>query len=223
MYNFKSIEVVPTSKDFIDIVLSKTQRQTPTVVHNGWAIARIRQFYMRKVKYTASSWDDKLTKILEDFPKVRATCWPTWRAVTSPCLQVDDIHPFYADLLNVLYDKDHYKLALGQLNTAKNLIQRISQGGTLLALKTTAHYMLTWRPQSMCACSSTAIPCIDASSSSAPHWYAVLHIVLFVRLYQQHAALHPTAGPHVHAHEAPHRLPRLPGAGETAHEPPAIH
>lgn len=71
MYNFKSMEVVPTSKDFIDIVLSKTQRQTPTVVHNGWAIARIRQFYMRKVKYTASSWDDKLTKILEDFPKVR--------------------------------------------------------------------------------------------------------------------------------------------------------
>lgn len=72
VYNFKSIEVVPTAKDFIDIVLSKTQRQTPTVVHNGWAIARIRQFYMRKVKYTASSWDDKLTKILEDFPKVGA-------------------------------------------------------------------------------------------------------------------------------------------------------
>ena len=48
-YNFKAIKVVPSSKDFIDIVLSRTQRQTPTVVHNGWAIARIRQFYMRKV------------------------------------------------------------------------------------------------------------------------------------------------------------------------------
>ena len=48
-YKFKSIKVVPSSKDFIDIVLSRTQRQTPTVVHNGWAIARIRQFYMRKV------------------------------------------------------------------------------------------------------------------------------------------------------------------------------
>jgi len=48
-YNFKSIRVVPTNKDFIDIVLSKTQRQTPTVVHNGWAIQRIRAFYMRKV------------------------------------------------------------------------------------------------------------------------------------------------------------------------------
>ncbi len=49
-YNFKSIKVVPTNKDFIDIVLSKTQRQTPTVVHNGWAIQRIRAFYMRKVR-----------------------------------------------------------------------------------------------------------------------------------------------------------------------------
>ena len=49
-YNFKTIQIVPTSKDFIDIVLSRTQRQTPTVVHNGWAINRIRQFYMRKAR-----------------------------------------------------------------------------------------------------------------------------------------------------------------------------
>jgi hypothetical protein len=33
--NFKSISSVPTAKDFIDIVLSRTQRQTPTVVHRG--------------------------------------------------------------------------------------------------------------------------------------------------------------------------------------------
>jgi len=26
---------------------------------------------------------------------------------------IDNIHPFYGDLFNVLYDKDHYKLALG--------------------------------------------------------------------------------------------------------------
>jgi hypothetical protein len=36
-----------------------------------------------------------------------------------------------SDLLNVLYDKDHYKLALGQLNTAKNLIDRVAQGELL--------------------------------------------------------------------------------------------
>jgi GTP1/Obg family GTP-binding protein len=43
-------------------------------------------------------------------------------------LQVDDIHPFYADLLNVLYDRDHYKLALGQLAVARNLIDRVASG-----------------------------------------------------------------------------------------------
>lgn len=35
-----------------------------------------------------------------------------------------DIHPFYADLMNILYDKDHYKLALGQINIAKNLVDK---------------------------------------------------------------------------------------------------
>ncbi|PNH03440.1 Nucleolar GTP-binding protein 1 [Tetrabaena socialis] len=108
-YNLKAIGVVPGAKDFIDIVLSKTQRGTPTVVHNGWNIQRIRQFYMRKVKFTQQNWNEKLSSILDEFPKV------------------EDIHPFYADLLNVLYDKDHYKLALGQLNTARNLVDRVAQ------------------------------------------------------------------------------------------------
>ena len=44
---------------------------------------------------------------------------------------MDDIHPFYADLLNVLYDRDHYKLALGQLAVARNLIDKIAQGAPL--------------------------------------------------------------------------------------------
>ncbi len=38
-----------------------------------------------------------------------------------------DVHPFYADLMNVLYDKDHYKLALGQINTAKHLIDNVGK------------------------------------------------------------------------------------------------
>jgi len=37
------------------------------------------------------------------------------------------VHPFYADLMNILYDRDHYKLALGQINTAKNLIEHVSR------------------------------------------------------------------------------------------------
>eukprot|EP01133_Synstelium_polycarpum_P002277 gene2277-2582_t len=109
LYNFKKICVVPTSKDFIDVVLSKTQRKTPTEIHKQYAIGRIRSFYMRKVKYTQQSYHDKLSQIIQDFPLL------------------DDIHPFYSDLINVLYDKDHYKLALGQLNTARNLIDNLAK------------------------------------------------------------------------------------------------
>lgn len=108
-YNFKKITVVPTAKDFVDIILSRTQRQTPTVVHKGYAITRLRQFYMRKVKFTQQNFHDKLSTIIDDFPRL------------------DDIHPFYGDLLNVLYDKDHYKLALGQINTARNLIAKVGK------------------------------------------------------------------------------------------------
>merc|ERR1719198_1337354 len=64
---------------------------------------------MRKVKFCQTTYGEKFGKILEDFPKI------------------DDIHPFYADLCNVLYDRDHYKLALGQVSAAKKVIDNIAK------------------------------------------------------------------------------------------------
>jgi nucleolar GTP-binding protein len=107
-YNFKSVPVVPNSTELINIILSKTQRKTPTVVHPGYKITRIRRFYMRKVKFTCNSIVEKVESIITNFPKL------------------DDIHPFYGDLINILYDKDHYKMALGFLNKAKNICEKIS-------------------------------------------------------------------------------------------------
>jgi len=108
-YNFKSIKAIPTSVDLTNIVLSQTQRKTPTVVHPGYNIQRIRQFYMRKVKFCAESIHERFAEILDSFPKM------------------DDIHPFYADLINVIYDRDHYKIALGHIRTAINLVDNISK------------------------------------------------------------------------------------------------
>ncbi|AAD32880.1 F14N23.18 [Arabidopsis thaliana] len=107
-YNFKKITVVPNGKQFVDIVLSRTQRQTPTVVHKGDRICKLRSFYMRKVKFTESNFNEKLSAIIDEFPRLK------------------EIQPFYEDLLHVLYNKDHYKLALGQVNTAKNKISKIA-------------------------------------------------------------------------------------------------
>uniref|UniRef100_A0A914XAA0 Nucleolar GTP-binding protein 1 n=1 Tax=Plectus sambesii TaxID=2011161 RepID=A0A914XAA0_9BILA len=108
-YNFKKITVVPTAADLKEIVLSKTQRKTPTVIHRQYAISRIRAFYTRKIKFLQQTLHDKLTQILDEFPKM------------------EEVHPFYADLMNILYDKDHFKIALGQVNTARHLIDGISR------------------------------------------------------------------------------------------------
>ena len=76
MFIFDKLEIVLNLsycfilQDFIDIVLSKTQRKTPTEVHKQYAIGRIRQFYMKKVKFTQQNFHDKLTAILDDFPKL---------------------------------------------------------------------------------------------------------------------------------------------------------
>ena len=109
LYNFKQIESVPKSKEFVDVILSKTQRKTPTVVHKGYAITRIRAFYMRKVKYTQKTIHEKLSTVLDSFPRL------------------DDVHPFYAELMNVLYDRDHYKAALGRLNTTRHYIDQLGR------------------------------------------------------------------------------------------------
>lgn len=66
-------------------------------------------FYTRKVKFTQETFSEKFGAILESFPRLQ------------------DIHPFHKDLLNTLYDADHFKIALGQLSTAKNLIETISR------------------------------------------------------------------------------------------------
>ncbi|KAF9016454.1 NOG1-domain-containing protein [Hymenopellis radicata] len=99
----KAIAPVPTATDFLDI------RKTPTVIHKNFKISRIRNFYMRKVKFTQDSFDEKLGAILTDFP------------------MLDDLHPFLSSLMNVLYDKNHYKLALGQLRTARHLIDHVAK------------------------------------------------------------------------------------------------
>jgi nucleolar GTP-binding protein len=64
LYVFKNIKTVHPAPELIDIVLSKTQRKTPTEVHAGYQITRIRAFYMRKVKFCAESFKEKLDQIL---------------------------------------------------------------------------------------------------------------------------------------------------------------
>lgn len=100
----KNISTVPTASVLIDTCLSKTNRRTPTEIHKHYQIVRIREFYIRKVKFASGMYTGKLREMLEAFPRV------------------DEVHPFVADLINVLYDKDHYKMALGHIKTVQSHI-----------------------------------------------------------------------------------------------------
>lgn len=62
-----------------------------------------------QIKFCQDSITERLANILDNFPKV------------------EDIHPFYGDLFNVLYDKDHYKLALGHVKATRNMIENMSR------------------------------------------------------------------------------------------------
>src|ERR1700679_1036361 len=69
----------------------------------------MKAFYTQKVKFTQETFSENLGSILETFPRLQ------------------DIHPFHKDLLNTLYDADHFRIALGTLSTAKRLIETVSR------------------------------------------------------------------------------------------------
>lgn len=107
--SWKDIPTVPTSNDMLDIVLNRTQRKTPTVIRPGFKITRIRAFYMRKVRFTADGFAEKFTDLISGFPNI------------------NDVHPFHRDLMDTLYEKNHYKVSLAAVSRAKTLIEQVSR------------------------------------------------------------------------------------------------
>lgn len=109
MKDIKSIKRVIQTNELIDTVLSKTQRKTPTIVRRKWQIPRIREFYIKKIKFCGNEYVERLDEILENFPII------------------EELHPFYGDLINVLYDKSNYKMSLGHISSSKKIIKDITK------------------------------------------------------------------------------------------------
>lgn len=107
--SWKDIPTVVSANDMLDIVLNRTQRKTPTVIRPGFKITRIRAFYMRKVKFTGDGFAEKFQDLLNGFPNI------------------NDVHPFHRDLMDTLYEKNHYKISLAAISKAKSLIEQVSR------------------------------------------------------------------------------------------------
>lgn len=123
--SLRNIGAVPSAAVLIDTCLGATNRRTPTVIRKHYEISRIRSFYMRKVKHAAKEYTERLDNIIDSFPKI------------------DEVHPFLSDLINVLYDRDHYKMSLGHLrvvstaiaNTDKEYTRLLKYGDSLFRCK----------------------------------------------------------------------------------------
>eukprot|EP00802_Teleaulax_amphioxeia_P001348 Tamp_01350.p1 GENE.Tamp_01350~~Tamp_01350.p1 ORF type:complete len:470 (+),score=32.93 Tamp_01350:2705-4114(+) len=113
------------SKGIINKVLSSTQRKTPTVVHKRFSIERIRRFYIKKIKFVQQNFSTQLSEILENFPSI------------------DYIHPFFGDLLDLMFQRQHYKIALSKISVSKgkinvickNFVKLVKNGNTSYVCK----------------------------------------------------------------------------------------
>ena len=107
--SWKDIPTVPPANDLLDIVLNRTQRKTPTVIRPGFNITRIRAFYMRKVRFTGEGFVEKFDDLLKGFPNI------------------NDVHRFHRDLMDTLYEKNHYKISLAAISRAKSLVEQVAR------------------------------------------------------------------------------------------------
>jgi nucleolar GTP-binding protein len=143
----KTIAPVPTAADFLDIVLSKTQRKTPTVCcQRLYRMGRVYTSFHRLFTKTSrlvafvtficaklSSPKIPSMKSLARFSlNSRFSMYALGRTpgltfYLPRTAHMQDLHPFLSSLMNVLYDKNHYKLALGQLRTARHLIDQVAK------------------------------------------------------------------------------------------------
>ena len=64
---------------------------------------------MRKVKFTGEGFVEKFEDILKGFPNI------------------NDVHPFHRDLMDTLYEKNHYKISLAAVSRAKSLVEQVSR------------------------------------------------------------------------------------------------
>ena len=127
--NFKAIPAVPSANALVDAALadatSNSDGETPIQVGEVDAepepepelepeaeetgLQHVRVMCANKVKAIGQALDSKLGGILESFP------------------DPETMHPFYGDLMNVLYSREHYKMALATLRQAREQTQSLQK------------------------------------------------------------------------------------------------
>ena len=105
----QKIALVPSAEIHLDLILSAHTQKLPKVVHLQYHLIRIRSYCINEVRSIAKTLHSKLDEILSEFPNL------------------NNLHPFYTDLINTFYDLSNCKRALSRINSAKIEIKEISK------------------------------------------------------------------------------------------------
>ena len=110
------------------------------------------------------------------------------------CVCMQSIHPFYGDLLNILYDRDHYKLALGNVASCTNKIEKICKEYITLIKYADSLY----KAKSL-KTAALGRYCTGKINSIYTSMHACIHIYIYMYIYPSacmHACMQAAYTPH---------------------------
>jgi nucleolar GTP-binding protein len=99
---FAGIPRIPTAEEVVDGVDGEIKAAAEELQQEGEPTPEVNagQLHAEKVERAWRGFSSRLSRVLDGFP------------------ELDDLHPFYGDLFNVLFDRDHFAVARGHIAAA---------------------------------------------------------------------------------------------------------
>ncbi|MEM3585696.1 MAG: NOG1 family protein [Candidatus Jordarchaeaceae archaeon] len=109
MHPFSKIKRVHRSEELLDIVFHRASRLNLEVPRRASPIVKARKREMARVKFISDSLVEHLVSMIKEFPNI------------------DEIHPFYRDLADILVSVDKLKEVLASIEGAARVIKKIAR------------------------------------------------------------------------------------------------
>ena len=106
---FTKINYVPTSKELLDQAFRKASRTEVKIPRKVPRIIRTKRKESKKLRVIEGFLDSRLKRIVKQIPSI------------------DDVHPFYSELADILVGRDQLKNALGSIYGTRRVVKKLIQ------------------------------------------------------------------------------------------------
>jgi nucleolar GTP-binding protein len=106
---FTKINYVPTSKELLDQAFRKASRSEVKIPRKVPRIIRTKRKEIKKLRIIEGFFDSRLKRIVKQIPSI------------------DDVHPFYSELADILVGRAQLKNALGSIYGTRRVVKKVIQ------------------------------------------------------------------------------------------------